>query len=377
MNFLEKHKEQLHVSELHWIPRELLKASEPYLDFARSIIKTYLPNLPEVPQRNQSQSSEQLTLNSDTDLETETSPGDVFTREETREGGKPRHVSKRLRSYDRRDRYTPLHLESTNHHSELNIPPASVDITNPTVDTHITTQLSAASHVPMSDSTRKRPRTRDGGKFFGFFTLVFHKMANAVIEDNQPQWNGNSWVDGVLNRPQPEQHNISDCPSTLPEEQARDSAPASAALITSSRDADNYDSHALQPSGQDGPENSYPPSLLSPPSPEAIDICSATGLMGGSGEESTLAASKNVGSTRTRQREGTSTSQGTAPGANSICNLQLPIDHLPSPINRPTSPPTLDLALELHGQSTLLSEYLRTEDVNDTWPDFMSEWYRM
>jgi hypothetical protein len=61
-------------------------------------------------------------------------------------------------------------------------------------------------------------------------------------------------------------------------------------MITSSVDADNHDSPAPQPSGQDGHEHEHAPiHPYSTPS-EAIDT-PVTGFIGGSGEGSTLARS--------------------------------------------------------------------------------------
>jgi hypothetical protein len=62
------------------------------------------------------------------------------------------------------------------------------------------------------------------------------------------------------------------------------------AIIPHSADANNHDPPAPQSSGLDRPEYLRSPSLLSPPSPEAMNS-SATALMVGSGEEPPLAGS--------------------------------------------------------------------------------------
>jgi hypothetical protein len=61
-------------------------------------------------------------------------------------------------------------------------------------------------------------------------------------------------------------------------------------FIADSVVANNDSSYFSRPSGQDGPEHSRSPSLLSPPSPEVMNS-SATALIVGSGKESPLAGS--------------------------------------------------------------------------------------
>jgi hypothetical protein len=82
-----------------------------------------------------------------------------------------------------------------------------------------------------------------------------------MIGDDQSQGNGNavSIVSAdVLNHLQPEQHNISERPKTLPDERASDTASAGATLmITSSVHAADNQSPGPQPSSQDGPEHSH------------------------------------------------------------------------------------------------------------------------
>jgi hypothetical protein len=279
------------------MPEELLKASELYLNIVCTFTKAYFPSLPKVPSRNQPQSSDQLDLGSDTDLGTETSPGDVFTGDKMIGSGQARYAQKRQRLDDRSGSHTPPHQESTNHHSPSSILPASVvvDITCPivgTTDAHTTTHSSARNRDLISaNSTRKRQKTRDGGAFCKFLTLKVPNITNAVIKVNPPQRDDSAGLDDVFNRPQPEHHNITERPYTFPNEQARDSASVGAALmITSSVDADNHDSPAPQPSGQDGPEHEHAPILPYSTPSEAIDT-PATGFIGGSGEGSTLARS--------------------------------------------------------------------------------------
>jgi hypothetical protein len=256
------------VSSLDWMPEDLLNHSRAFSAIVDSLIELYFPSLWTV----KLQTSKQVTPKSDTDL---------GTREKTR-GGRSRHALKRQRLDDRSDSHTSPHLESTNRHSALGILPASVvvGITNPIVRTtdKYTTQLSASNHVLVSaNSTRKRQKTRDGGAFCKILTF---KITNAVIKVNQPQRDGSAGLDDVLNRPQPEHHNIAKRPYTFPNEQARDSASVGAALmITSSVDADNHDSHALQPSGQDRLERSHSSTLPSPTSQGVMDS-SAPGLVG-------------------------------------------------------------------------------------------------
>jgi hypothetical protein len=63
------------------MPKELLEASELYLNIVRDLIETYFPNWPEVSPRKQPQDSDQLALDSGTDLRTEITAVDVFTKE--------------------------------------------------------------------------------------------------------------------------------------------------------------------------------------------------------------------------------------------------------------------------------------------------------
>jgi hypothetical protein len=81
-------------------------------------------------------------------------------------------------------------------------------------------------------------------------------------------------------------------------------------------------------------------------------------------------SSTNVKETRVGQRIGdTSNLQGTTLKANGNYDRQ-------SPIYRSPSLPTPELGSELDDQATGLSSYLGVEDVNETWPDYMSGWYR-
>jgi hypothetical protein len=268
--FLLNNKNETYVSNFEWMPKDLLKHSRAFSTIVDNLLELYFPIL--------------LPPKSNTDL---------GTREETR-GGQSRHALKRQQLDDRSDSHTSRHLESTNRHSALGILPASVvvDITNPIVKTidKYTTQFSASNHVLMSaNSTRKRQKTRDGGEFFEFLTVMVHKMTDIAIEANQPD--GSAGLDDVPNRPQHEQYNISRRPNTLPYEQARDAASAvSASMITSSVDADIHVPPAPQPSSQDGPEHPHSPPPSSPNSQEVIDS-SASALIGGRGEGSTLAES--------------------------------------------------------------------------------------
>jgi hypothetical protein len=270
------------VSSLDWMPKHLLNDSKAFSAVVDSLIELYFPSL----WANKSQTSKQVTPKSDTSL---------GAWEKTR-GGQSRRALKRQRLDDLSASHASPHLKSTNRHFALRIPPASVaaGITIPIIQTtnEYTTHLSASNHVLMSaNSTRKRQKTRDGGEFFKFLTLIVHKMTNIVIEANQPHWDGSAGLDDVPNRPQPEQYNSSGRPNTLPYEQARDAASAvSALMITSNVDADIHGSPAPQPSCQDGPEHSRPPPFSSPNSQEVIDS-SASALIGGRGEGSTLAES--------------------------------------------------------------------------------------
>jgi hypothetical protein len=77
----------------------------------------------------------------------------------------------------------------------------------------------------------------------------------------------------------------------------------------------------------------------------------------------------NVKETRTGQRVGDSSNlQGTIFEANGTCDPQSPIYRSPS-LSAP------ELGSELDDQATLLSNYLDREDVNETWANYMSEWY--
>jgi hypothetical protein len=117
-------------------------------------------------------------------------------------------------------------------------------------------------------------------------------IANTMIGDDQPRWDDNAESDVSVIILQPEQHNISERSN----EQARYAASAGAtSMIISSVDADDHNSPSSQPSRQDGPEHLSSPSLLSPASPGVI-YSSATGLIGGSEEESILLESTRHGS---------------------------------------------------------------------------------
>jgi hypothetical protein len=267
--FLLKHKDETCVSSLDWMPEDLLNHSTAFSAVVDSLIESYFPSL----WAGKSQISKQVTPKSDTALR---------TCEKTR-GGQSRRALKRQRLDDPSASHASPHLKSTNRHLALGIPPASVavGITNPIVRTtyKYTAHLSASNHVLMSaNSTRKRQKTRDGGEFFKFLTLIVHKMTNIVIEANQPD--GSAGLDDVPNRPQPEQHNSHGRRNTLLDEQARNTASAVAAFTTTSTEAAN--SPAPQSSGQDRPQHSRSPSHRSTPFPQPIGN-SPTGLLGGSG----------------------------------------------------------------------------------------------
>ncbi|KAF9692798.1 hypothetical protein EKO04_009143 [Ascochyta lentis] len=271
LNFLWNHRDKLCVSELPWMPEELQEDSKLYSGVVCSFMGVHFPDLPEVPPRNR--------LNSNTASETGTSTCDVVSivaRGRTR--GEATYSLRRPRLEDQSDSHTPPHLEP--------ILPTSVvvEITSPlagTTNTHATTELSAENYVLTSANlTRKRRKTRDVG-------------------DNQ--WDGNAGSDVSTDAPQPEQHNTSERPNTLPDEQvitfndgnegsgmrSRYFTPAS---VADSVISDNHNPLAPHPSNQDGPEHSRSPSVLSPPSPEAVND-STTVLIGGSGEGCLLAES--------------------------------------------------------------------------------------
>jgi hypothetical protein len=243
------------------MPKELSIGSEPYSDIVCSLMGVHFPDLPKVPPQNQLESSEQLTVDSDTDSEAGTSASDVvsiLTKGRTR--GEATYALKRPRVGDQCDSHTPPHLEPT-----LDILPASEVSDSPaaTTDTHTITQLSARNHLPTSaNPTRKRKRTRDGGKFFEFLTFMVCKVANVVIDDNYPRWDGTAESDvstDVLTCSQPKQHNISESPNTLPYEQVTTFNDGNEGSEMRSRYSvpvpDNHNSHASQPSGQNGPEH--------------------------------------------------------------------------------------------------------------------------
>jgi hypothetical protein len=298
MGILWQHKDMRYVSRLRWMPEEFIKDSKPYSDIVCMLMKGFQNPLSEILHRDHLQSSQQLLSDSDTDSENGTSAGDVVsivTRGRTRR--EATYALKRPRLEDQSDSDTPPQLEP--------ILPASivVEITNPlagTTNTHATTELSAENYDSMSaNSTRKIQKTRDGGKLFELLTSKIYKIANTMIGDNQ--WDGNAGSDVSTDAPQPEQHNISGRPNTLPDEQvttfndgnegsevrSRYFTPIS---VAGSVIPDNHNSPAPQLSRQDGPGHSRSPSLLPPPSPKAINI-PATTLISGSREESPLVSS--------------------------------------------------------------------------------------
>ncbi|KAF1358983.1 hypothetical protein EJ07DRAFT_179125 [Lizonia empirigonia] len=107
-------------------------------------------------------------------------------------------------------------------------------------------------------------------------------------EDNQSQCDGtagsNVSMDVVI-RSQPEKHNMNDRLTMLPGQQVSGAGAASATI--SSVDADDHDSHAPQPSRQDGLEHSHSSTIPSPKS-QGVMNSSATVSVGGCGDGFTL-----------------------------------------------------------------------------------------
>jgi hypothetical protein len=81
-------------------------------------------------------------------------------------------------------------------------------------------------------------------------------------------------------------------------------------------------------------------------------------------------SSTNIKETSIEQGvEYTSNLLGTVLEANSFYNPQ-PRNHCSPSLPTPNTDPELD------DQATGLSNYLGVEDINETWPDYMSAWYK-
>ncbi len=112
---------------------------------------------------------------------------------------------------------------------------------------------------------------------------------------------------------QQEKHNMNDRLTMLPGEQVSDAGAASATI--SSVDADDHDSHAPQPSGQDGLEHSYSSTI---PSPTSQGVMNSSATVSVGGREDGLERS----STRAKSARPTSSWQDTRLGANGISDYQ-------------------------------------------------------